>query len=115
VVQLTHWPSLHTWLLPHALPFGATPVSTQTGAPVVQAILPALHVSGRSQGMSATQATHSPVALQTLSVPQLSPGGRARALSLQTGTAPAQSRVPSWQGFMGRQLPPVMQVVQAPS
>ena len=101
-VQLTHRPPLQTWLLPQDLPAAAGPVSTHTGAPLVQSILPTLQGSARSQAMPALQATHSPVELQTLSLPQVSPAARFRAASLHTGAAPAQSRVPSWRGSWGR-------------
>jgi hypothetical protein len=116
-LQVTQLPWLHTWFMPQALPASASPAMAHTGAPVVHSILPSLQGwPATSQGMSAWQATHSPVALQTLSAPQPVPAGRFFMASVQVTLPPAQLSVPSWQGLaIGTQASPSAQVPHAPS
>jgi hypothetical protein len=46
----------------------------QTGAPVLQAVIPLLHgLPGTAQSLPATHATHAPWPLQTMSVPHVVP------------------------------------------
>jgi hypothetical protein len=39
-VQATQAPLLHTWFVPHDVPFGRFPVSAQTEVPVTQDVAP---------------------------------------------------------------------------
>jgi hypothetical protein len=93
--QAAQLPPVQTMLVPHTVPLGASEDSMQTGAPVLQAMVP------RRQGFPATvqvapamHAPHVPVALQTMSVPQAVPAGTLLPLSLQTGAPPEQLNVP---------------------
>ena len=93
--------------VPHTVPLGALPDSMQTGAPVLQAIVPRLHgLPGGVQLVPATQAVHTPLALQTMSVPHDVPAATLVPLSLHTGAAPEQESVPLWHLFVGVHDPP---------
>ena len=95
-LQATQAPWLHTCPFPQAMPLGASPLAAQTGAPVVQAILPVLQgIPASSQDMSAVQGVHSPAALQTRLLPQVLPVALARPVSMQLAMPPAQVSVPS--------------------
>jgi len=59
-------PALHTWFAPQVVPFGAGPVSTHTGTPVVQEKVPTPQgFPGGVQAPPAAQVTHCPVPEQT--------------------------------------------------
>src|ERR1700674_3679164 len=55
----------------HGVPFGAMPLSVQTGVPLVQTIPAVWHGSAEVQGSPAVQALQVPAASQTWFVPQL--------------------------------------------
>ena len=94
-MQATHAPPLQTLSAPHDVPFGAFPVSMQTGVPVLHAVVPVRHgLPATAQICPATQATHSPAPLHTLSCPHAPPGGTFMPVSTHVGAAPAQSRRP---------------------
>ena len=65
-----------TWLDPHDVPAMTLPVpSTQVGPPVAQETTPTLHDDGLPvHDWLAVHATHEPLPLQTMLVPQLVPG-----------------------------------------
>ena len=99
VAQLPFW---QTMSVPQAEPFGALPDSIQTGAPVLQAMVPRLH--GFPVGVQivpATHATQAPVALQTISVPHEVPAATLVPLSVHDGAEPVQTSVPLWHLFAG--------------
>jgi len=66
---------LQTWLGPQVVPAAVLPPSTQVMAPVEQELVPVLQLVGLPvHDWPAVQATHMPVPLQTMLVPQLTPG-----------------------------------------
>jgi len=75
-VQETHVPEpLQTRFIPQVVPAAVFPPSTQVWAPVVQEVVPFLQVVGLPvHDWPAVHATHIPVPLQTMLVPQLTPG-----------------------------------------
>ena len=88
-------PLLQTMLEPHGVPFGWLPDSMQTGVPVLQAIAPRLQgLPGTAQVMPATHAAQEPVALHTMSAPQMVPAATLVFASMQVGAAPEQTSVP---------------------
>jgi hypothetical protein len=104
--QATHRPSPHTLPIPQPFPFWALPEGLHTGAPVVHSSLPVLHGSLTGQASPATHAMHTPLGLQTLSVPQEPPAAIDLPVSLHFGLPPAHSRVPSWHGSAGTHVLP---------
>ena len=115
-MQVTHAPPLHTLPVPHDVPFGAIPVSRQTGAPVLQTVMPT------RQGLPATMhadpethATQLPESLQTKSLPHEVPTARFVPVSVQEFVPAAQTREPLWQGFVGVQAAPPMQATHVPA
>jgi hypothetical protein len=74
-VQAVQAPPLQTRLAPQLVPFatGAC-VSEQTGAPVLQVLVPAWQRLLGVHASPAWQAVHAPAPLQTRLVPQLVPG-----------------------------------------
>ena len=113
--QVTHTPPLHTLPVPHDVPLATLPESRQTGAPVLQVIVPL------RQGLPATvqlapamQAVQVPDALHTMLVPHDDPAGRLVVASVHWTVAP-QDSVPLWQGLMGVQDSPAVQALQTPA
>lgn len=86
----------------------------QTGAPVVQSVLPSLQGSAGLQLSPAVQESHEPPALQTLLAPHGAPARAGIPVSVHL-TPFAQSSVPVWQGLPGTQEPPGVQGAQSPS
>ena len=77
------------------MPFVVLPDSTQTGAPVLQDVVPVRHGLFATMHVElATQSPHVPAELQTLSVPHEAPVGAFIPVSLQVGEAPEQSSFP---------------------
>ena len=75
-VHATQAPLLHTRLVPQVVPFATLSDSTQTGAPVLQVIVPLRQAfPAMGQVAPAVQSPHVPAALQTLLVPQVVPAG----------------------------------------
>ena len=81
--------------VPHDEPLATLPDSAQTGAPVLQVVVPV------RQGLPVTvqfaptvQSPQAPAALQTLFVPQLVPAATSVPLSVQTGVPVEQASVP---------------------
>jgi hypothetical protein len=106
-VHEVHAPALHTKFVPHDVPLATLPDSVQAGVPEVQTVVPV------RQGLPVTvqlvpgvQFVHTPVALQTLLVPQVVPAARFVFLSVQTGDPVEQASVPAWQGFGGAHVAP---------
>ena len=91
-VQATQTPPLHTLPVPHDAPFATLPESRQTGAPVLQVIMPL------RQGLPATvqlapsvQATQVPDPLHTMLVPHDVPAVTLVDASLHWTVAPHES------------------------
>jgi hypothetical protein len=89
----------------------------QTGAPVLQAVVPVRHgLFAMEQVDPTTHATQVPVELQTLSCPQAAPAGTFIPRSTQVGDALEQSSVPVWQALAaGVHTSPVTHGLQMPS
>jgi hypothetical protein len=105
-------PVLQTMPVPHDVPFGWLPDSTQTGAPVAHEVVPVLHAFAGWQLEPAAQLTQVP-ALQTLSVPQATPFASALPLSVQPMSG-EQTVMPPWHGLAGTQADPAAHGEQAP-
>ena len=82
-VQMPQVPLLHTWFVPHDVPFALFPISAQTGTPVTHEVVPTLHAFACVQAAPDVQAPHVPEALHTMFVPQLVPAARFRVVSEQ--------------------------------
>ena len=103
----TQAPLLHTRFVPQDVPLATFPEAVQTGAPVAHTMIAVRQGMPASvQLIPAVQAPQTPVALQTMFVPQLVPAGRFVPLSVQVGVPVAQASVPLWQGFVGLQVAP---------
>jgi hypothetical protein len=75
-VQATQLPEpLQTWFMPQVVPAAVLPPSMQVMVPLEQELVPTLHAVGLPvHAWPAVHATHSPVPLQTMLAPQLTPG-----------------------------------------
>jgi hypothetical protein len=75
-VQETHMPvPLQTMFMPQVVPAGVLPPSMQVIAPLEHEVVPVLQAVGLPvHDWPAVHETHEPAPLQTLSVPQLTPG-----------------------------------------
>ncbi len=94
-VQATHAPALQTMLVPHEVPLATFPDCVQTGAPLLQTVVPVWQGALEIEQLApAWQLTQLPVAPQTLFVPQLVPAETSFPLSLQTGVPVEQASVP---------------------
>jgi hypothetical protein len=92
--QAPHCPARHTIPAPHEVPFGWSPDSEQTAAPVAQEIVPARHESpAGEQAPPAIQVAQAP-ALQTLSSPQTVPFACGCCVSVQDATPAEQAVCP---------------------
>ena len=60
-VQPEHPPLLHTWLVPHDVPLGLSPVSAHIIVPVAHEVAPVLHVLPGWQVVPAVHAEHPPL------------------------------------------------------
>jgi hypothetical protein len=94
-VQATQLPPLQTMLVPQAVPVATFPDCMQTGAPLVQTVVPVWQAAPDGEQLApAWQLTQLPVDPQTLFVPQLVPAVTSFPLSLQTGVPVVQASVP---------------------
>ena len=94
-VQATHVPPLQTMLVPQEVPFATFPDCVQTGAPLLQTVVPVRQGALEIEQLAPTwQLTQIPVVPQTLFVPQLVPAATSLLLSLQTGVPVPQASVP---------------------
>lgn len=94
-VQATQLPPLQTRLVPHDVPVATFPDCMQTGAPLVQTVVPVRHGAPDGEQLApAWQLTQLPVAPQTLLVPQLVPAETSFPVSVQTGVPVEQASVP---------------------
>ena len=109
-------PALQTWFTSQVVPFGTgTAVSTQTGVPEAQVVVPVRHELRGVQAAPSEQGRHWATALHTRPAPQDVPAGSG-APSTHTGEPDAQSMVPSGaQGLPVGQEAPCEQVLQAPA
>jgi hypothetical protein len=115
-VQGTHAPPLQTLPVPHGVPFAAFPDSRQTGAPVLQTVMPVRQgFPGTGQLDPATHATQVAVALQIMSFPQEVPAARLIPVSVHAATPPVQVSAPLLHGFVGVQASPATQAVHTPA
>ncbi len=106
-------PLLHTWFVPHDVPFALFPISAQTGTPVTHEVVPTLHAFACVQAAPGVHAPHTPLALQTMFVPQLVPAARFRLVSEQVMLG-EQVCVPAWHGFVGVHASPAVHDTQLP-
>jgi hypothetical protein len=94
-VHDTQLPELHTMFVPHEVPLATFPDSAQTGAPVLQVVVPVRHGLPLTAQLAPTvQSAQAPVALQTLFVPQPVPAATSVPASVQTGVPVVQASVP---------------------
>jgi hypothetical protein len=94
-VQETQLPLLQTMLVPQEVPSATLPDCMQTGAPLLQTVVPVWHGAPEGEQLAPTlQLTQDPVLPQTLLVPQLVPAETSFPVSLQTGVPDEQSSVP---------------------
>jgi hypothetical protein len=94
LAQDTQAPLLHTWLLPQFEPSLALPVCVQNDLPVVQEVLPALHVVPvGTQSTFSVHGKHAPPEQNRL-VPQFVPSLIAVPVSVQVALPAEQSCVP---------------------
>lgn len=107
-VHPTHWPLLHTMLVPQVVPLATFPEALHTGAPVLHAVVPV------RQGWFATaqlapmvQLPHTPVALQTRLMPHDVPAARFVPLSVHCGVPVEHASVPRWHALVGAHAAPV--------
>jgi hypothetical protein len=92
------------------VPFGLLSVSVQTGAPVVQTILPTRHgLPVTAQSMPATQLSQLPL-WQTLSTSQTVPFACRSVSSMHDRTPSMQTNCPLWHALVGTHEPPATQV-----
>jgi hypothetical protein len=124
-LQATHAPfPLHTIPAPHDVPGDRLPKSSHTRAPVEQLVMPVLHGFGFSVQLTfGAQATHVPVALHTMLLPQVDPVGLLSA-SAQVCAPVAHEVVPvlqafglpahAWPAAHATQLPPPSQTCPTP-
>jgi hypothetical protein len=94
-VHDTQLPELHTRFVPQEVPLATFADSAQTGAPVLHVVVPVRQGLPVTAQLAPTlQSPQVPVALQTLSVPQLVPAATSVLLSVQTGVPVAHASVP---------------------
>src|SRR3954467_9838206 len=94
-VHAVHTPPLQTMFVPQEVPLAAFPESVQTGAPVLQDVVPVRHGLPLTLQVAPTvQLTQLPVELQTLFVAQLVPADTRAPVSLQTGVPVKHESVP---------------------
>jgi hypothetical protein len=94
-VHDTQVPELQTMFVPHEVPLATFADSTQTAAPVLQAVVPVRQgLLGTAQIAPSRQSTQAPVALQTLSCAQAVPTGTFVSLSVQVGVPVEQASAP---------------------
>jgi hypothetical protein len=107
--QVAHVPAWQTIPVPHVVPFGLLSLSVQTGAPVVQTMLPTRQ--GRpvtSQAMPSVQASQLPL-WQTRLAPQIVPFAWRSVISMHDIAPSRQTNCPLWQGLAGTHAPPATQ------
>jgi hypothetical protein len=95
-VHDTQLPELHTRFVPQDVPLATFPDSAQTGAPVLQVVVPVRQGRAAMVQLAPTlQSMQVPVALQTLSGPQLVPAATTVPVSVQTGAPVEQASIPT--------------------
>jgi hypothetical protein len=101
--QAPHCPDRQTIPAPHDVPFGWSPFSVHTGAPVVQATAPVLHgCPVKEHEPPAVHAMQAPP-LQTMPCPQAVPFAWGCCVSVQAATPLEQVVCPRWQRLVGVQ------------
>jgi hypothetical protein len=94
-VQETQAPELQTMFVPHEVPLATFAASTQTGAPLLHAVVPVRQgLLVTAQIAPSLQSTQAPVALQTLSWAQVVPTATFVPLSVQVGVPVEQASPP---------------------
>ena len=94
--QATQAPPLQTIPVPHEVPLAMFPESRQTGAPVLQTVVPERQgFPATTQDAPVTHAVQVPEGLHTMPVPHAVPGARLVPLSVHCGAAPVQTRAPA--------------------
>lgn len=111
--QATHAPAAQTAPAPHDVPFGASPLTVQTGPPELHESAPVLQGSLGVQVFPSVHATQFPVPVQTWFVPQLAPAAIGVAVSTHTGPA-LHDCEPTSHGFVGVHFAPTVQSTHEP-
>jgi len=94
-VHDTQTPALHTRFVPQEVPLATFATSAQTGAPVLHVRAPVRQGLPVTAQLAPTlQSPQTPVALHTLSVPQLVPAATSVFRSVQTGAPVEQASIP---------------------
>lgn len=94
-VHDTQTPALHTRFVPHEVPLATFADSAQTGTPVLHVVVPVRQgLPVTAQLVPTLQSPQTPVALHTLSVPQLVPAATNVFRSVQTGVPVEQVSIP---------------------
>jgi hypothetical protein len=107
--QATHCSARQTIPAPQEVPFGWSPDSVQTEAPVAHEIVPVRQgLPDGEQAPPAIQVTQAPE-LQTLPSPQTVPFACGCCVSVQDATPAEQAACPTWQGLAGAQTLPGVQ------
>jgi hypothetical protein len=106
-MQAPHVPSSQTFPLPQSMPLGRLlPVSSQTGAPVPQVIIPVWQaLSAGVQAVPWMHGLHAPSS-HTMPVPHGVPLGALPPVSVHEAPAEEQETVPAWHAFVGVQDAP---------
>jgi len=92
--QVLHCPARHTIPAPQEVPFGWSPDSVQTGAPVAHEIAPVRQAFAGEQRVPAVQLAQVPL-LQTLFSPQTVPFACGCCVSVQEATPSEQAVCPT--------------------
>jgi hypothetical protein len=93
---------LHTWFVPHTVPFALGVALMQTERPVAQSVAPSWQSGSGcvAQDRFAAHGAQAP-ALHTWSTPQAVPFATLLPVSPQTGVPVEQETIPAWQEFAG--------------
>ena len=113
--QGAHVPTWQTIPVPHMLPFGLLFVSVQTGAPVVQTMLPTRHgLPVTSHAMPSVHMPQVPLP-QTMFVPQTVPFACVSVSSMHVIAPSLQTNIPLRHGLAGTHAPPATQLLTGTS
>ncbi len=113
--QVAHVPTWQTIPVPHVVPFGLLSVSVQTGAPVVQTMLPTRHgLPVTSHAMPSVHAPQLPLR-QTMFTPQTVPFACVSVSSMHVIAPSLQTNIPLRHGLAGTHAPPATQLLTGTS
>ena len=114
-MQVAQLPPWQTIPVPQPVPFGLLSVSVQTGAPVVQTMLPTRHgLPVTSHVMPSVHAPQVPLR-QTMFTPQTVPFACVSVSSMHVIAPSLQTNIPLWHGLAGTHAPPATQLLTGTS